>query len=818
MAILAAAAVVVGAGAVAWAQLAEKFAGPQGDGTSITPTGLRVTPVGSQEKLGERPYGMALSPDGEQILIANDGVYKQSVMLIDANTGTVTDTIPYFTPEGVSFGVAWAPDGERAYVSAAPNDKVRVFDVAGGSLEETDPFELDNEDVWPTGLAVSEDGAKLYVAENVGNALTIIDTATGEQSRVLISDRVCPVLKVGFDSSRGKRCNFAYGVTLSHDGGTAYVTNWGKRSVAVVDTASEEHLDNIAVGTHPSAMALSPTGEDLYVANSDSDTVSVVDTATNEATRSFSMRPYPGAPDGASPNALAVAPDGETLYVANAGNNDVAVVRLAGEDRLADEVAGLIPTAWYPTGVAVANDGSNLYVANAKGLGAGPNPRGPDPTKNPESTPGQYIGSMIDGTLSTIGVPDEEQLAAYTEQVVDNNQFDKRYGNSADVLENIEHVIYIVKENRTYDQVLGDLPRGNGDPSLTLFDYRSAPNHHKLARQFVTLDNLYAAGEVSTDGWEWSTAANASTFTQKSWPTLYGGRGYFYTAEGTSLANSPSRNPENAYIWDALSKAGLSFRNYGFWTTSEAPVEVYNEPNLARNTDREFPGYNLSIRDQVRYRIWLEEFRRYKASGEMPAAQFVRFSNDHTCGTDPACPTPQAMMADNDWAMGKLIDKVSHSEFWDSTAIFVIEDDAQDGPDHVDAHRTVGYVVSPYTQTSEVDSTFYSSASMLRTMEMVFGLAPLTYFDATASPLLNSFTDEPDFGAYNAVKPAQPLGEMNQPEAPMARASSRMDFSREDIAPWHTLNRAIWKGVKGAGSKMPAPQHNLSIEEEEEEE
>jgi len=425
-------------------------------------------------------------------------------------------------------------------------------------------------------------------------------------------------LKLGYDASNGKACNFPYATALSHDGAKAYVSNWGKASVSVIDTASAELIKAIRVGTHPSAMAVNPERDELYVANTDSDSVSVINMERDRVVRSFSLSPYPGAPVGTSPNALAVSSDGKDLYVANAGNNDVAVVELGGTGGGPDRVEGLIPTAWYPTGVAISPDGKGLYVVNAKGLGAGPNPGGPVPTEDPESPPNQYIGSMIDGTLSTISVPGEEKLADYTEKVAENSDFDHGLSEAAGVLKNIKHVIYVINENRTYDQVLGDLPRGNGDLSLTLFGPDVAPNHRRRARQFTTLDNLYAAGEVSNDGWEWSTAGTANTFNQKSWPTNYGGRGFFYTAEGGTLAAAPGSDPDNSYIWDALSREGISFRNYGFWATETAPVDIRNEPNLEVHTDRQYPGYNLAIRDQVRYREWVREFRRYEKRGECP--------------------------------------------------------------------------------------------------------------------------------------------------------------------------------------------------------
>nr|MBA3431911.1 YncE family protein [Actinomycetota bacterium] len=374
-----------------------RFPGPQGDGTSITPYGMKVTPASTSEKLGERPYGMALSPDGDHVLIANAGVYRQSVMLVDARTGLPSQEIVYPSPQTVSWGVAWSPGGNRAYASDPANDRIHVFKLGDGRLHKRPSLELSKKDSWPTGVAVAPDGGKLYVAEMVGNALSVIDTSTGEQSRVPLTGKKCPALAKGVDPSQGRRCNYSYTVALSHDGRWAYVSNWGKKTVSVVNTRREELVKTIRVGTHPSAMVLNPANDELYVANTDSDSISVIDTSTNSATRSFSLRPYPGAQVGANPNALTVAPDGDTLYVANAGDNDIAVVDLAGEDQLADEVEGLIPTGWYPTGVALSPSGRRIYVSNAKGLGAGPNVNGPVPTKSPSTTPNQYIGAMIKG-------------------------------------------------------------------------------------------------------------------------------------------------------------------------------------------------------------------------------------------------------------------------------------------------------------------------------------------------------------------------------------------------------------------------------------
>jgi YVTN family beta-propeller protein len=742
-------------------------------------------------------------------------------MSVDTAGGQITKTVPYDAPEALFLGVAFSPDGSKAYAAAGHNNKIRTYDLSGGSPVEGAPLKLATTsagstiDPFPAGLAVSADGKTLYAADHLANAISIVDVATGDESRVALSDRTCTIKDTG-DDSNGRNCVFPYTVALSHDGATAYVSDWGGHDISIVDTSAKKLAGKIAVGEHPSAMVLNPRSDELYVAGTDDDTIAVVDTATNAVRRTISLAPYRDAAVGTSPNALAVSPDGRTLYVAEAGNNAIAVVRLAQDDGR-DDVAGLIPTGWYPTGVAVDPSGAKLYVANARGLGAGPNPAGPVPGREPESSPDQYIGSMIHGTLSTIAVPGDEQLQADTRQVADNNGVEDTHGDDhggRGILPRhrggrspIKHVIYEVNENRTYDQVLGDLPRGNGDPSLALFGRGITPNHHRLAEQFTTLDNLYAAGEVSDDGWEWSTAAEANSLTQKTQPTNYGGRGHFYVGEGGTLAAAPGREAARSYIWDALDDAHISYRNYGFWATGTPPVQVFNEPNLDAHTDHAYAGFNMQIPDQDRFAEWQKEFNGYVAAGDLPAVEFLKFPRDHTCGTSPDCPTPRAMVADSDLALGRLVDAVSHSRFWASTAIFVIEDDAQDGPDHVDAHRTVGHVISPYTQLGSVDSTFYSSVSMLHTIELLLGLRPLTQFDAVANPMARSFANKPKLTPYVAQQPSVSLTEANTPASPLAARSARMDFSKEDRAPEHVLNEAIWQSVKGGRSRMPAPRH-----------
>ncbi|OAT82341.1 bifunctional YncE family protein/alkaline phosphatase family protein [Desulfotomaculum copahuensis] len=774
--------------------------------------GWAITPAGEQVKLGDRPYGMAISPDGKTILVSNDGQSTQSLMVVDRATGKVVQSIEYKKPEALYIGVVFSPDGKKAYASAGNNNKIRIYDVQGQQLTESGSIVFPATDdqgkkvnYFPAGLTISPDGQTLYVANNLNDSMSIINVK---------ERKVIKTVPVGHNP---------YTVTLAKDGKMAYVSNWGGNTLSVVNATYGTAAGTITVGTHPSAMAINPGRSELYVANSDSDTISIIDTATNQVIRTIDLSPYPGAQEGSSPNALAVSPDGNTLYVANAGNNDIVVIRLAkvmhvhgkAWGNAQDKIEGMIPTAWYPTGIEISPDGKQLYVTNAKGHGAGPNPNGPNPYSKTPTPPDQYTGSMITGTLSIINTPDAGKLARYTRQVVENNGFNeqekvrlegaqkervipRRVGDPSP----IKHVIYVVKENRTYDQVFGSLGKGNGDPGLNLFGDGSAPNQRQLARQFVTLDNFYADAEVSADGWNWITAAMANTYVQKNWPTNYGGRGRSYDFEGGNLATAPAKDPRDAYFWDSLGRAHVDYRNYGFFTSAKGET-ASTEPGLAAHTDHNYPGYDLKIKDQTRIQEWLKEFHNYEESGKLPAVELVRLPNDHTSGTKPGMPTPKAMVADNDYALGQLVEAVSKSRYWKDTAIFVTEDDAQNGPDHVDAHRTIALVISPYTQTGKVDSTFYTTTSMLRTMELIVGVPPMTQFDASATPMINAFTDKPDFTPYTAIVPKQPLDEINGANAPLAAESAKMNLAVEDRAPEQLLNEAIWKSVKGAGSNLP---------------
>lgn len=842
-------------------------AGPRPNGSGVLPSGYVVTPAGQQTRLGDLPLGAAASPDGRWLVVSNDGRGTQSLQVVDTATGTVTQTLPYNRPESVFTGLVFSPDGRRLLAAGGENNKIRTFDVTNGVLTETAPLLLpdvpaDGRSVkpFPAGLAITGDG-RVLVADRFTDTVTAIDPRTGASQMLAIGHR-------------------PGAVAVSRDGNRAWVAEQGSDTVRVLDVSSGRLMAqaDIQVGTHPAALLVDKSGARLFVAAADSDVIDVVDTGASIVKETIPLAPYPGAQVGANPIGLALTDDDKTLYVANSGDNDVAVVDI---DHLS--VRGLIPTGWYPSTVTAI--GPKLFVTNAKGLGAGPNggPGHPDPTRPGDPVaPDQYAGTMIVGTLSMINGFDQTQLDKWTGQVHANDGFDAhgevRVAGQSPVIpvhpgqsSPIKHIMYVVKENRTYDQELGSLGKGNGDPTLNLFGDDSAPNARELARRFVTLDNFYADAEISAQGWMWVAAANSNPYTESSWPANYSdSKHYPYPSENGDPAIAPNTDPADAYIWDRLAKAGVSFRNYGFYisplpSTGDAHADDHV---LDDHTDHAYRGFNLSCPDSPngfppefqphtdcgapRISEWRREFNDYVAAGNLPTVEFVRLPNDHTMATASGFPTPQRYVLDNDMALGTLVDAVSHSKYWADTAIFVTEDDAQSGPDHVDAHRTVSQVISPYTQTGAVDSTFYSTASMLRTIELLVGITPLTQFDAYTTPMIHAFNVTPNTTPYalrtqsapggvqtdpppTTPAPTAPSGPStsaapptsspsataappangpiatatNGPDAPMAAQSNAQNLSAEDQIDEDTFNRAIWASIKGPASVMPPPRHTV---------
>jgi YVTN family beta-propeller protein len=829
----------------------------------LTPAGWKVEPAGSEIEVSQAtpglqgPLGAALSPDGGRLLTTSSGAARtNTVDLFDLGARQRTAFVPYDATkapgEAVFYGVAWSPDGRHAWASGGGQQVVHAYDVAGGALTETGQIALPQGAgaFFPAGLAygATPRGDRLYVADGLsgpaggtagnppGHTVSVIDPAT---------NTVTGTIDLGASLE-------PLGVTFDRDGGKAYVSNWLGRSVSVIDTATETKVADVALSPandplqadHPSAIAANPRRDEVYTANANSDTVSVIDTEHDAVAATIDVALVPGAPKGAIPDGLAVSPDGSTLYVAEAGENAVAVVDLD-----AREVKGFIPASWYPSAVSVTPDGGRLVITNANASGAGPNPCGGlQPPDHAVSCAGasrdtQYSGSMIKGSVQLVDVPNRDELEELTAQVLRDNQAHPRARLRPDALRAIKHVIYVVRENRTYDQVFGDLPGGNGDPSLTLFRDDSAPNARALARRYGLFDNFYADAEVSADGHNWITQAGATDYVDKTWPINYSpsprSRERSYDFEDVAptqllpsepLQGDPSIARSGAaqtggYLWDNAFAHGVTFRDYGEYTQTDCTATSAGTGNVSHTThldsarfpgavDRAYPGYSTTCPDHtLREPEWEREFRAHVAARDLPQLEIVRLGNDHTNGTRVGSATPQSYVADNDVALGRLVDAVSHSPYWRSTAIFVTEDDAQNGPDHVDAHRTLALVISPWTRRGAVDSTHYDTASMVATMEDLLGLPPMMITDQRATRMWAGFSArDPDLTPFTARTPTVvPYGDpgypTNAPTAPLAAQAARWNLKDADAAPEIALNESIWKSVRGAHSRMPRPRH-----------
>lgn len=737
-------------------------------------SGWNIKPAGESVTVGDMLAGGDSSPDGKWLAFASVGQGIHRLYLLDANTGAVADE--QNLPLGW-IGMAWHPDGKTLYVSGGSRSAVNVFTVSDGKLRSEEalvvpvaPFKAR----WLAGLAYH--GGHLFVADSTNDQLLKVDLESGA---------VAGALKLADQSS-------PYQVRIDAKG-RGFVSLQGAGQVAQFDPQSLELKRTFATGEHPNDVQIS--GDRLFVACGNEDVLDVFDLISGGREERIVTRPWPDAPAGSTPHALAATKDGERLYVANSDNNAVAVVDVSRRGRSA--VIGFIPTAEYPCALGLLADG-RLAVGSGKGFGTGPNANTDkiDPIA-PKGYP--YIVTLMKGTIAVVDARDRKALEEMTDTVRSvskyrpgvaqkplgapkpgTNPVPSRLGDPSP----IRHVLYVIKENRTYDQLFGDLtkdgkPYGNGDPKLTLFGEDAAPNHRQLAREFVLLDNLYASGEVSVDGHHWSNGAYVPDFMQRTWPQQYSGKAGFRLSP--ALAKTP-----NDRLWDQARRKGLSYRTYYYHTTDRQ-----NEEWAKARAD--------GVRDYQAIDIFIKEFKEFERKGTMPRLMVMALSEDHTKGTRPGAHTPKACVASNDWALGKLVETVSRSPLWGRFAIFVIEDDAQNGPDHVDAHRTVCLVVSPYTRNAGIDSTHYTTTSVLRTIELILGLEPMSQFDASATPMYRAFRNKPDLTPYTCRKPATDLHAINPPrkESALLRA---IDFSEPDrlsLAQEIELNKAIWRSVKG---------------------
>jgi YVTN family beta-propeller protein len=780
------------------------------------PNGWHLSPAGTSLALGDLPLNIAMSRSLKWMAVTNNGQSVQSIQLINTRQQKVVDNVVI----GKSwYGLAFSADEKYLYASGGNDNRIFKYALINEKLVKQDSIVLGKPwpvKISPAGLAIDDAANLLYVVTKENNSLYVVD---------LVTKQAVQQLELGKE---------AYTCLLSPDRSELYISLWGGDKVLVFDTKQRKLTAEIAVGDNPNELLLTRNGAYLYVANANDNSVSVIDVKQRKVLEVLNAALYPAAPAGTTSNGLALSANEKTLYVANADNNCLAVFDV--EKPGFTKSKGFIPAGWYPTNIKIT--GKKLWVSNGKGFSSFANPNGPSPIRprgsvirhqGDSSAPKEveYIGGLMKGTMSIIPEPNEAALAVYSKAVYTNTPYSKdgellaqgEAGNPIPVkvgdASPIKYVFYIIKENRTYDQVLSDVPGGNGDTSLLLFGKHVTPNQHKLAGEFVLLDNFYADGEVSADGHNWSTSAHATDFLEKNWPTSYGNRGGTYPGEGKRDA----ANPKGGFIWDYCKRAGVTYRTYGEFADDGKP----NIPALEGHLCPYYSDYNLAVRDTTRFNQWRREFDSLVAVNAVPRFNSMRFGNDHTEGLKTGRPSPFAHVADNDLAVGLFIEYLSNSPIWKEAAVFIVEDDAQNGPDHVDAHRTTAYVASPFVKRNYVDHTMYSTSSMLRTMELILGLPPMSQYDAAATPMWRSFTATADTKAFQSVAANVDLNEKNTANNATAQMSNTLDFSKEDLIPDLLFSQVIWKAVKGEESVMPAPRRSsffktVKNDEEEEEE
>jgi len=790
----------------------------------VITTRQAITPAGVQAIFNGRVYGVTFGGAANEIFV----LHAKGVTRLDWRSNRVLSQTAIRGRMGLQ-GICY--DARTASALAAHADakgKVQLLALTAEAAKSA------GKDIGSTNAgAVASNGTLAAVPLIAQDALAVLDLA-GHRPAATVKTGIAP-----------------FGVALNREGTVAYVTNWGGRlprhgdltattgvakdadsvvvdargiastgTVTRIDLKTMAQAGTITVGLHPTAIVWDEPHRRVYVANGNQDSVSVIDSEANRVVRTIEVQPFPQKVRGIAPTALAVSADGSRLYVACGGINAVAVIS-PGDGR----ILGLIPTAWYPIALSLSPDGKHLAVGTLLGPGS---------SSDENHKSGRYVHAYR-GSVAVVPIPDRSQLASYTTAVAENNHITvapaarppsstpRAVPDRAGDASLIEHVVYIIKENRTYDQVFGDISKGNGDPSLVMFGEAVTTNQHRLAEQFVLLDNFYATGGNSGDGHQWVTQANETSYCL--WPG-YIGRSYPFDGA------DPIAPAAGGFLWDAAlarHKTAEVFGEYAprlpislaerakmleqwksgadftaRWNTT-APIAPLNKI-LVRN----YPAYTTAIPDVARAQIFLAEVKKWEAAGAMPNLVMVQLPSNHTAGTTPDGSTPKAMVADNDYALGMMVEALTRTPFWKKMAIFVVEDDAQNGVDHVDGHRTVALAISPYIRRGSVDSTFYSHQSIVKTIELMLGLPTLSLFDLIANEMRNSFQSEPDFEPYAAVQPKQSLFELNPPLNSLrgparkaAIASGKMRFDIPDAAPVEKLNRIVWGSVRGWTTPYP---------------
>ena len=758
------------------------------------PTGVCLDPAGSTFDAGNMPLAMIPSPEGDRLVLSLSGWRQQGIQVVDPANGTVTQTIPQ---PSAFLGLAFSRDGRTLFVSGGNEDVIYRYAWRDKHATLIDTIVLARKEPkkdgtrFPAGIALSADGRYLFVAENLGDALAVVDVA---RKRVV---------------QRLKTETYPYAVVVS-PANEVYVSAWGGTTVSVFAanrTGLLRERGRVQVGRHPSALVLNQRSARLFVASATTNRIAVVDTKRLKVTTTLNDPPPAGPNQGSTPNALALSPDGARLYVAEADNNAVAVFALANSGETG-KLLGRIPVGWYPSALLLTRD--SLFVLNGKGRGTRANPEfrqsgSPLPKDSTLYTLGQLNGSITK-------LPPELQqseLGPLDRRVASANNWDKPPAGGAKYPP-FKHVIYIIKENRTYDQVFGDVTPGDGDASLVFFPRAISPNHHALADRFGLFDRFFVNAEVSSQGHVWSTAAYVTDYGEKTIPSNY-----------AKLRNEKERGdidePALGYLWNAALRKGLTLRNYGEFgepipnKDKQAPVQYRaTKEALDRYTNRDYPPFDMTISDQVRADIWLKDFQEFVQRGNMPALQIMHLPSDHTSGGRAGRRTPKAHVADNDLALGRIVEAVSNSPYWKDTVFFVLEDDSQDGPDHVDSHRSVMFVISAYNRGGLVHR-FVNTTDVMATMEEILGLDHMSKFDYYSRPLREIFAAAPDLTPYVALKAEHPLNELNPPRNVTVRASRKLDLDRVDAADEEAFNRILWTLLKGS-QPYPGTKRMSSLE------
>ena len=751
--------------------------GQQGDRT-LLPNGWWLSPAGEQIRLGDFPTNAALSEDGSYLAVLHSGQSRAQVMLVDIKQKKVTQSIRLKDAwQGIAF------KGNTLFVSGGYQNCVYTFRLEQGSLTGKDSILLIDPTTKKVGVASGLDvrGNTLAVVFRGDSTLRYIDLNTKEQTVVRLDGMPYSCV---FDAK-----------------GLLIVSIWSSKKIEVFD--GKKKVYECMTGDHPNEAIVSNDNRFAYVACSNDNTVSVIDLREKKAVSSFVTAIHPDAPEGSTTNSVCLTADGKTILAANADNNSLTVVDVRNPAQ--PRPVGFIPVGWYPTKVMLFKD-NTIWVLNGKGSRSFANPKG------------EYIGGLMEGSLSIIPYPGVNELADYSQKVFQNTPYkqaallntafdgESSIPKAVGQPSPIKHVLYIIKENRTYDQVFGDMPEGNGDTSLCLFNEAVSPNHHKLVREFVLMDNFYVNSEVSADGHNWTMAAYATDYIEKTWPTQYGGRGGEYDFEGTE----PTGRPNAGFLWSAAARKGVSFRVYGEFidgATPDGKPAKPRDPAIGNNFSPTYRGWDLQYSDIERFKAWEKELSEFEKNGKLPSLCIMHLPNDHTAGTRKGSLSPKAYVAQNDYALGLIVERLSKSPYWKETAIFVVEDDAQNGPDHVDAHRSVGLVISPYTKGRGVNHTLYTTASMLRSIELILGLPPMSQYDAAATPMFNVFSPKPDMSPYVVENPRHDLSEKNKTGSYGQSMMEKFNLRREDAVPDRAFNEIVWRSIKG--TPMPAPRYSI---------